>query len=226
MRDKVKNEEYFINCINYEKDRINKFSRALEEIGEQNVKGLNKALTYLANFNKNLFKLSYSIGYSIEDTYYYYKEWIKYYSEICTESDSLYDVIDMFSIGVFYKDRKDDFEKYLILIINKINLEEGMLNLCLCYLESDLKKISESKLPYINILLKSDCKADLLISISREWYKFHQDAYWYDMHKSKNDTYCGYWSFDLGAIVKIFQLDDEELRQQQTYPYDLVHFND
>lgn len=226
MRDTVKNKEYFFKCISYEKDRVNKFSQALESIGIENIKGKNNAMTYLGNFNKNLFKLSYSVGDSIENIYFYYEKWIKYYSEICTGNDSIYDVIDIFSIGVFYKKKKKFFEKYLITIINKLNLDEGMLNFCLCYLEMDFKEGKESKLSYINSLLESDNKVDKLMSILKEWYQLHQDAYWYDTHKSKNDTYCGYWSFELGAIVKILQLDDEELKQQQYYPYDLVHFND
>ncbi|MFV0381508.1 MAG: PoNe immunity protein domain-containing protein [Breznakia sp.] len=57
------------------------------------------------------------------------------------------------------------------------------------------------------------------------WYKLHEDSAWYDSHKSKENIYTGYWSYEAGAIVKILNLNDEELKQQQYYPYDLVHFN-
>lgn len=227
MRDIVKNKEYFIKCINYEKDRINKFSHALASVGAENVTGRNNAFTYLANFNKNLFKLSFSIGDSIEKIYRYYEEWIKYYSEVCTENDSLYDIIDLLSIAVFYKKRKIEFSKYLIIIINKLNLDDGISNLCLRYLGLESKDNNKSKLSYINNLLDdSENKAENLEDILKNWYVLHQDAYWYDTHKLKNDTYCGYWSFELGAIAKILQLDDKELKEQQYYPYDLVHFKE
>lgn len=226
MRDIVKNEEYFLKCISYEKDRIIKFSQALKSIETDNIKGRYNALIYLANFNKNLFKLSYSIGESIEGIYSYYEEWIKYYSEVCTEYDGIYDVIDILSIATFYKNRKTEFERYLITIIHKINLNDGMLNLCLKHLDLDYKEATKSKLPYLNKLLESDNKVEILKSIPKEWYEFHKDAYWYNSHKSKNDTYCGYWSFDLGAVVKILKLDDKVLKQEKYYPYDLVHFND
>lgn len=227
MRDTIKNKEYFIECISYEKDRINKFTQALESIGIENIKGRNSALTYLANFNKNLFKLSYSIGNSVEDIYSYYKKWIEYYSEVCSENDSLYDIIDLFSISVFYEKRKDEFIPYLIKIINNLKLDDGLLNLCLQFLGLEFKGSKESKLSYLNNLLdNSENKTEILGDILKDWYKFHQEAYWYDSHKLKNDTYCGYWCFDLGAIAKIFNLNDKELEGHKYYPYDLVHFND
>lgn len=227
MRDTIKNEEYFIKCISYEKDRINKFTQALLSIGSENIKGRINALTYLANFNKNIFKQSYSIGISIEEIYHYYEDWLKYYSEICTENYSLYDIIDLFSIAVFYEKRKVEFTKYLIIIMNKLLIDDGMTNLYLVYLGLEPKDNNESKLSYLNNLLEdSENKSEVLKSILKDWYKYHHDAYWYDTHKLKTDTYCGYWSFELGAIAKILNLNDEELKEQQYYPYDLVHFQD
>ena len=43
---------------------------------------------------------------------------------------------------------------------------------------------------------------------------------------SKQNTYYGYWIYEAGSICKILRLDDEELKEQQYYPYDLVHFNE
>lgn len=42
--------------------------------------------------------------------------------------------------------------------------------------------------------------------------------------KSKNDTYCGYWGFESGAIVKILDLDDSIIKNTSYYPYNMVHF--
>lgn len=226
MRDTIKNKEYFIKCINYEKDRINKFTQVLENIEFENTRGRNNALTYLSNFHKNLFKLSYSLGNSIGDIYYYYKKWLKYYSEVCSENDSLYDIIDVFSIAVFYEKRRDEFIPYLNKIIDNLNLDDGMLNLCSQFLGLKFKDSEESKLLYLNNLLDDNGnKLEILGDILKDWYKYHQEAYWYDTHKLKTDTYCGYWSFDLGAIAKIFNLNDQELENQKYYPYDLVHFH-
>lgn len=60
----------------------------------------------------------------------------------------------------------------------------------------------------------------------KKWYKLHKDAAWYDSHKSKQDIYNGYWSFEAGAIAKILNIEDSSLKDEPYYPYDLVHFQD
>ena len=226
MRDIIKSQEYFDECITYEKNNINEFSQVLASLEPENVRGRYNGLMIIANFNKNLFKLLYSVGDSIEDIYIYYKEWIKLYSEICTKDDSMYDIIDMFSIAVFYEKRKEDFAEYLIAIVKKLNLDDGMINACLRYLGFDFKDNKNSILSYLNELLNGENKVENLMRVIKKWYSFHKDASWYDTHKSKNNTYRGYWCVELGAIAKIFKLNDEKLKNQQYYPYDLVHFID
>lgn len=58
--------------------------------------------------------------------------------------------------------------------------------------------------------------------VIKDWYKNHKDTGWYNSHKSKHDTYFGYWSFETAAIVKISGLDDFSFRECQYYPKDLV----
>lgn len=36
--------------------------------------------------------------------------------------------------------------------------------------------------------------------------------------------YCGYWSFESGAVVKIFGFDDRILENLKYYPYEMVHW--
>ncbi len=67
-------------------------------------------------------------------------------------------------------------------------------------------------------------KAERLIKefITKDWYKEHKEAGWYNSHKSKHDTYFGYWSFETAAVVKIMNLDDSSFSDCQYYPKDLV----
>ena len=71
-------------------------------------------------------------------------------------------------------------------------------------------------------------KAEKLVKefITKDWYKKHKDAGWYNSHKSKHDTYFGYWSFETAAVVKIMGLDDSSFIDCQYYPKDLVHYKD
>ena len=60
--------------------------------------------------------------------------------------------------------------------------------------------------------------------LTKEWYRGHSDAGWYDTHKH-GIIHTGYWSFESGAIVKILGLDDTALKGLPYYPYDMVHWN-
>ena len=42
--------------------------------------------------------------------------------------------------------------------------------------------------------------------------------------RAKEKLYYGYWSFEAGAIAKILNLDDSNLKDVPYYPYDLVHY--
>ena len=62
--------------------------------------------------------------------------------------------------------------------------------------------------------------------LEKQWYGIHHGTAWHNSHKSKQNTYYGYWSYEAGAIVRIMNLNDEELKEQKYYPYDLVHFKE
>jgi len=60
------------------------------------------------------------------------------------------------------------------------------------------------------------------IFIKEDWYKGHRDTGWYNGHKSQHDSYCGYWSYETAAIVKIIGLNDTNFRDCNYYPKDLL----
>ena len=106
--------------------------------------------------------------------------------------------------------RKDFLFDYLISI--KIANREISKDLLLPKFFGFLKECIETK----NV-------ENLKQYLDKKWYKSMKITYWYDNHKSSNDVHFGYWSFESGAIVKILGLDDSNLKDQQYYPYDLVH---
>lgn len=61
--------------------------------------------------------------------------------------------------------------------------------------------------------------------LDEEWYAGHDDMGWYDSDKSKENIYSGYWCFESGAIVKIMELDDNGLKNNGYYPYDMAHYS-
>jgi hypothetical protein len=58
--------------------------------------------------------------------------------------------------------------------------------------------------------------------LEKEWYPGHKGVYWYDKHKSRHDTFFGYWSFESAAVVKIAGIDDSSFRDNMYYPKDLL----
>lgn len=60
--------------------------------------------------------------------------------------------------------------------------------------------------------------------LKNDWY--NKDCGCYEAHKSRQNIYYGYWSFEAGAVAKILQLDDKDLRNVPYYPYDMVHYKD
>ena len=70
-----------------------------------------------------------------------------------------------------------------------------------------------------------DCRL-LKEYLQEKWYDIHKECAWYDSHKSSKNIYCGYWSFEAGAIAKILKLDDNSLGNVSYYPYELVHYKE
>lgn len=71
-----------------------------------------------------------------------------------------------------------------------------------------------------------DRTKETFLKYLRGWYRSHLHSSWYDSHKNeKFKLYFGYWCFEAGAIAKRLQLDDNDLQNEQYYPYDMVHFN-
>lgn len=65
----------------------------------------------------------------------------------------------------------------------------------------------------------------LKIYLQKHWFSaLKRQNLIQETHKSPYGTHCGYWSFESGALVKILVLDDSTLKEQQYYPYDLVHY--
>ena len=90
-----------------------------------------------------------------------------------------------------------------------------------------IKKFSFSD-PYEHlkrIIQERNNKEQLLKDyLQNNWYQGHKEMAWYDIHKAKEKLYYGYWSFESGAIAKILDLDDINLKNVKYYPYDLVHY--
>ena len=212
-------------------DSLEEFIQLMSGLAEENTLGRYRAQLFLADCSQDLFRSAYSLGMTIEDCFPYYMKWLKYVTGSLREDEEniegvLCEAVDLFSIGVFYEDRKEEFIEELAFLQSRTPFDDGMLNLCYSYLGLKTGRESKSALKYLNKwLMGRDEKAPISKSILNDWYRCNKEAVWYDAHKADNNLYTGYWSFELGALAKILKLDDKDFEGNiKYYPYDLVHF--
>lgn len=221
MGKNLKPKEYFQNKLDSERKRIDKFEDVLKNIDPSNTKGIRMGKIHLANLYLNCVKLTYSINESFQKMFPDYMKFLEYYKEVCTSNDSMYDIIDIFSIGVLLHSRKKEFIDYLDKIFLKYNSHDGMIIFLMDYLQNRISQETISEIDYFNKLTESENKPKILKEELVLWYDKHSDAYWYNSHESKNNTYCGYWCFEIAALVQILDIDDTAMRDNQYYPYDI-----
>lgn len=152
------------------------------------------------------------------------------------KSNGYIEMIWTLSIGIMLEVEKEIFDK-LKSLVERDNLNDYLVDFLLQHSATQWSKQTtrfEFPVPYKNLsevigvsFTDKDKALELLKNyLQKKWYKGHSDMGWYNAHKSKFNIHRGYWSFESGAVAKILQLDDSSLKEQQYYPYDMVHWKD
>ena len=223
MRDTIKSEEYFTNKLQSNQARILKFETLLTGIEPSNERGIRIGKGWLSSLHLDSLKAAYSAGAGIQDVYAHYLQFIDSYKDVCAPVDSAYDVIDALSLGVLFQAAKSNFLPGLESITEKFDSRDGLICCLIQSLRDEPLTIRPSQLDYFNRIAEGENPAEILSLELSQWYQRRKDAYWYNAHRSKNDTYCGYWCFEIAALSKIFRVDDSGFAQNPYYPYDLAH---
>lgn len=151
---------------------------------------------------------------------------------------SAYDeMLWMLSLGYLLDVPNEDFQK-LVEVIDRDKVKDKLYEFIISAKLEDRHLNAEESyrdvfhIPNIFSKLRdateeSDhAKASVLIEgfLNNDWYEGHKEAGWYNSHKSKHDTYSGYWCFEAAAVTCIMGLDDSSYRDQQYYPKDLADY--
>jgi hypothetical protein len=251
LRDQIRDEYYFDNLINRQEEGIKKYFYWIQT-GKTPKERINVVKQEIAKDYIYLLSAKYSVGYSLEDLLPDWKEGVKLIYESWdgfwklkqgsppVEYDqyilSAYDeMLWMLSLGYLLNVSEEDFKR-LVEVIDRDKVKDKLFEFIIMAKIKDRQPIQEESyrdffaIPEIfsklrEAMQESDKgKASKLIHdfLKKDWYKNHKDAGWYNSHKSKHDTYFGYWSFESAAVVKIKGLDDTSFRDNQYYPKDLV----
>lgn len=223
FRDKYKDEQYFYDRLKFNVSAFNEF----EELKTQ---APSSRLSYFyltqSGYTKKLMTISYSLGLSRDEIFKWFKISLNYYQKFYERKGNIYSIIDYFSLGVLFEDRKEEFIEDIEKIFNKYNqlleednqLQEDYIEYLAFYLLKGEKIAFRSNLEYLNMMGDD---ADSIIEAQKFWYYAHSVAAWYDTHKTE-DAYFGYWSFDTAALCKIRGIYDERLKDLDYFPYDLL----
>lgn len=237
MRDKLKNKIYFEKQIEYAYNSIERYENLISKVIDTQGKdseGANNGYGILTMFYNQAINLDYSIGKEVVQLKKLFKHFIKYYTLVWNIGNGYIDLVRVLSLGILLGIENSEFMGLKKKIISE-GLDDYLVNFLINFIDNEwelnskgfhFKGIYE---PIKNIIEEKDqsISADMLKTyLDKEWYEIHSECAWYNSHNSKQDTYYGYWAYEAGAIAKILHLNDEELKEQQYYPYDLVHFQD
>ena len=225
MRDKLKfkDEEYFNEYIEKEYGRIAKLLNWIET-GKTPEERIPAVKSVLIDIKTDIIIGKYSRGDDLapmKDEYTeVFKEWLPLFS-----TESYNELLRMISLGILF-----GIDDELLDKASELTAQAEFKDWLIVFLlqeRKDCEKISTDKLKFkkrferIKLFIEEKNMDDFKLYLSK-WYR--ADCGYYGAHKSTEKLYCGYWSFEAGAVAKILGIDDEQIKDAKYYPYDLVHF--
>ncbi|HFK1749890.1 TPA: PoNi-like cognate immunity protein [Bacillus cereus] len=243
MRDYLCIEEKCREGIEYHKEFIEENREDIKSLEEDTKNGIqryskdNKSIiegTYLANFRYEMedIRAKYSLGEDVSVIEEDFHNAIYDLENTGSREIGYLSLIWMISLGILLETDKKNIER-LKKIVDKKNMNDAVIDFLLCASDIGYTKMTNryyKENPYAKTreiieLAQTDKKEAskrLQTYMEKEWFKGHYDYEWKNAHKEPG--YVGYWSFETAAIVKILELDDTSLKDNNHYPYDLAHY--
>ena len=225
MRDSLKNVEYFNQFIHEDLERVKKFSSKLEN-GEVKEERILPVKTKVHDLKLGIMIAKYSKGDELAELEKEYFELVSGWEEVW-EPEYYNKNLKMISLGVLFG-ADISFTRKVKKMLEKAEINDWLLYYLLDSLDDEqMERGKEMLFPksFSNLqkAVFQEGKIQILKEyLSNDWY--NEDCGCYEAHKSKQNIYYGYWSFEAGAIAKILNLDDSSLKDVPYYPYDLVHY--
>ncbi|MDA2375806.1 PoNi-like cognate immunity protein [Bacillus cereus] len=243
MRDYLCIEEKCREGIEYHKEFIEENREDIKSLEEDTKNGIqryskdNKSIiegTYLANFRYEMedIRAKYSLGEDVSVIEEDFHNAIYDLENTGSREIGYLSLIWMISLGILLETDKKNIER-LKKIVDKKNVNDAVIDFLLCASDIGYTKMTNvyfKENPYAKTreiieLAQTDKKEAskrLQTYMEKEWFKGHYDYEWKNAHKEPG--YVGYWSFETAALVKILELDDTSLKDNNHYPYDLAHY--
>jgi len=225
MRDSLKEVVYFNSFINEDLARVAKFADKLKN-GDVKEERIIPVKSKIHDLRLGLMIAKYSKGDEISTLEEEYLKLIDDWEKVW-EPEYYNKNLKMISLAVLFK-INNILTKKIKEILEKSNLHDWLFDYLLNSLDGE-QAVENKKLLFptsfstLQNVVFEENKIELLKKyLSKEWY--NEDCGCYEAHKSKQNVYYGYWSFEAGAIAKTLDLEDNSLKNAIYYPYDLVHY--
>ena len=227
MRDEIMPKQYFDKYIDKRTEMLLKYNAAFEkgEVKEERVKPVKYAMSLIEEY---MLIARYSRGDNICEIKEMYEnifeKWIYVF-----EPDNYNRALRMLSIGICLETEKKNIIRVYNLL-QKSKKEDWLLEFLACtYIgeefDNNIKLLFKKEYEkFKDFIENSRNPSDLKQILKKGWYNSRRENY--DSHNRSDYTYCGYWSFEAGAIVKLLGIDDTILKDMKYYPYDLVHYKE
>ena len=172
---------------------------------------------------------TYTAGYSIEDFKCEYIKYVKSLQLSWLGNSGYEQMVWALSIGILL-DIEEDMFNQLVNLVKKDDPKDYLIDYLIQYRRPEWKIRLNYNFPKPygftrKIIEEEDSEQALKLLkeyLAKKWYQGSTDTGWYNLHKTNNRSYYGYWSFESGAICKLKGLDYKELGGVPYFPYDLV----
>lgn len=245
VRDQLNTEENYAKSVAFYRATIKSDLNDIDELLEDESNGIQRnrisnqqvianTRGWIARDLYKIFKTMYSAGYPVADVKKAFLDYLEAKQPVLDGKMGYLEDLDILSIAILLGIDGETVAPF-IENIAQVNYEDYLLDFLIRYYRPDWPQHEEIqfKRPYAHAkkIIEAPDKEKALGALRNyifsKWYAGSNDAPWYNSHKAKNPAFhAGYWSFEAGAIAKILELDDSSLKDQQYYPYDLVHWKE
>lgn len=225
MRDQIKDVEYFNAFIEEDQARIKRFSDKLAD-GEVKPERTLAVKAKIHDLKLGIFTAKYSRGDELSLLDDEYTNLLKSWKEVW-EPDNYNKNLKMISLGVLFGG-ETAVAKEIRELLDGAKISDWLLRFLLDSWIGDesegagLELLFPKDFSVLQRVVWSENKTEVLKEYLSGWYR--EDCGCYEAHKSRQNIYYGYWSFEAGAVAKILKLDDTGMEHTLYYPYDLVHY--
>jgi hypothetical protein len=230
-RDKRKDEAYFSTFIQNMQTKNNEnIKNYLEKDNPRKIAYFVVATGLYAEFS-----LKYSLGENVKNLKILYDKILEYYSASIEEDDIYNITFNVISLGILFETDPEKLRQ-LYELIQKYKQNDLIFSSLLHPILQTKEKIypklrfkrSKSSLMLEKIFSSGKNDVELLLKeyLEKFWYTKENIGDAFNSHKKEGYNYVGYWAWEAAAIVKVLKLDDSIFKDNEYYPYDLVHWNE